>query len=60
MTTTAAAPQTRVAVHTPTLTTGTRISTALAVLVAQVGLAIPAMLNGLFQENLHTTSSQLT
>jgi MFS family permease len=60
MTATAAAPQARVAVHTPTLTAGTRISTALAVLVAQVGLAIPAVLNGLFQENLHTTSSQLT
>jgi MFS family permease len=60
MTATAVAPQARVAVHTPTLTAGTRISTALAVLVAQVGLAIPAVLNGLFQENLHTTSSQLT
>jgi MFS family permease len=50
----------RVAVHTPTLTAGTRVATALAVLVAQVGLAIPAVLNGLFQEDLHTTSSQLT
>jgi MFS family permease len=30
------------------------------VLVAQVGLAIPAVLNGLFQQDLHTTSSQLT
>ena len=60
MTATAAAPQSRVAVHTPSLTRGTRVSPALAVLVAQVGLAIPAVLNGLFQENLHTTSSQLT
>lgn len=51
---------TRRGIHTPHLTVGTRISTALAVLVAQVGLAIPAVLNGLFQENLHTTSSQLT
>jgi MFS family permease len=51
---------TRRAIHTPTLTSGTRISTTLAVLVAQVGLAIPAVLNGLFQEDLHTTSSQLT
>src|SRR5690348_17292703 len=50
----------RTAVHTPTLTVGTQVATALAVLVAQVGLAIPAVLNGLFQENLHTTSSQLT
>ncbi|WP_027944515.1 MFS transporter [Amycolatopsis taiwanensis] len=50
----------RRAIHTPSLKPGTRIATALAVLVAQVGLAIPAVLNGLFQEDLHTTSSQLT
>jgi MFS family permease len=50
----------RVAVHTPTLTPGTRVATTFAVLVAQVGLAIPAVLNGLFQADLHTTSSQLT
>lgn len=50
----------RVAVHTPFLAPGTRIATALAALVAQVGLAIPAVLNGLFQQDLHTTSSQLT
>src|SRR5947209_1964530 len=50
----------RPAVHTAFLTPGTRVATALAVLVAQVGLAIPAVLNGLFQEDLHTTSSQLT
>src|SRR5690242_17160866 len=62
LTTVASAParSARVAVHTPSLTTGTRIATAFAVLVAQMGLAIPAVLNGLFQENLHTTSSQLT
>jgi MFS family permease len=54
------ATQQRTAVHTPTLTVGTQVATALAVLVAQVGLAIPAVLNGLFQEDLHTTSSQLT
>jgi MFS family permease len=47
-------------ITTPFLTPGTRIATALAVLVAQVGLAIPAVLNGLFQQDLHTTSSQLT
>src|SRR3954451_9118356 len=52
--------QARPTVHTPTLTVGTQVATALAVLVAQVGLAIPAVLNGLFQEDLHTTSSQLT
>jgi MFS family permease len=56
----AAAPRTRAAVHTDHLTPATRIATAYAVLVAQMGLAIPAVLNGLFQEDLHTTSSQLT
>jgi MFS family permease len=50
----------RRAVTTPFLTPGTRVATALAVLVAQVGLAIPAVLNGLFQQDLHTNSSQLT
>ncbi|GHF71055.1 MFS family permease [Amycolatopsis bartoniae] len=50
----------RTAVHTPTLTPGTQVATALAVCVAQVGLAIPAVLNGLFQQDLGTTSSQLT
>jgi MFS family permease len=50
----------RAAVHTPTLTVGTQVATTFAVLVAQVGLAIPAVLNGLFQQDLHTTSSQLT
>jgi MFS family permease len=57
---TAATGRVRTAVHTPSLTAGTVVATALAVLVAQVGLAIPAVLNGLFQEDLHTTSSQLT
>ena len=42
------------------LTTGTLVAAALGVCVAQVGLAIPAVLNGLFQQDLHTTSSQLT
>ena len=44
----------------PNLTRGTMIAAALGVCVAQVGLAIPAVLNGLFQEDLGTTSSQLT
>ena len=61
MTTVASAPaRTRTAVHTDHLAPSTRIATAYAVLVAQMGLAIPAVLNGLFQEDLHTTSSQLT
>ncbi len=42
------------------LTTGTLIAAAVGVCVAQVGLAIPAVLNGLFQQDLHTSSSQLT
>ncbi len=44
----------------PRLTTGTLVAAAIAVCVAQVALAIPAVLNGLFQEDLGTTSSQLT
>jgi MFS family permease len=42
------------------LTTGTLVAAALAVAVAQVGLSIPAVLNGLFQLDLHTSSTQLT
>src|SRR6266702_6590468 len=42
------------------LTRGTLVAAALAVCVAQVALAIPAVLNGLFQQDLGTTSSQLT
>ena len=39
---------------------GTLIAGCLAVCVAQVGLAIPATLNGLFQSDLHPIGSQLT
>ena len=62
MTTAASAPArpARAAVHTSSLAPSTRVATAFAVLVAQMGLAIPAVLNGLFQQDLHTTSSQLT
>jgi MFS family permease len=42
------------------LTTGTLIASAIAVAVGQVALAIPAVLNGLFQLDLGTSSSQLT
>ena len=42
------------------LTTGTLVAAALAVCVAQVALAIPAVLNGLFQQDLGTSSAQLT
>ena len=42
------------------LSTGTLVAAALAVCVGQVALAIPAVLNGLFQKDLGTTASQLT
>jgi len=42
------------------LTTGTLVAAALAVCIGQIALAIPAVLNGLFQLDLGTTSSQLT
>jgi MFS family permease len=42
------------------LTGGTLAAAALAVLIGQLALAIPAVLNGLFQTDLHTSSSQLT
>jgi len=42
------------------LTTGTLAAAAIAVCLAQVALAIPAVLNGLFQTDLGPTSSQLT
>ena len=42
------------------LNRGTLLAAAAGVCVAQVALAIPAVLNGLFQQDLGTTSSQLT
>ena len=42
------------------LTRGTIASVVVAVCVAQVALAIPAVLNGLFQLDLGTSASQLT
>src|ERR1700684_1109382 len=50
----------RVTVHTAHLTTATIIATAIAACVGQIGLAIPAVLNGLFQQDLGSTSAQLT
>lgn len=44
----------------PDLTRGTLVAAAIAVCVGQVALAIPAVLNGLFQQDLGPTSSQLT
>lgn len=42
------------------LSAGTLIASALAVLLAQVAFAVPTVLNGLFQQDLGPTSSQLT
>jgi MFS family permease len=42
------------------LRAGTLIAAVLAVCVAQMGVAIPAVLNGLFQQDLGTSSAQLT
>lgn len=42
------------------LTAGTLFAVALAVAVAQIGLSAPAVLNGLFQGDLGTSSTQLT
>jgi MFS family permease len=42
------------------LTRGTLAAVCLAVCVGQVALAIPAVLNGLFQQDLGTSASQLT
>jgi MFS family permease len=39
---------------------GTLIAAAIAVCLAQMALAIPAVLNGLFQQDLGTSSAQLT
>jgi MFS family permease len=44
----------------PGLSRGTLVAATLAVCVAQIGLAIPAVLNGLFQQDLGPTSAQLT
>jgi MFS family permease len=46
--------------HAPAhLSRGSLAAAMLAVCVAQVGLAIPAVLNGLFQKDLGTTAAQL-
>ena len=42
------------------LSAGTLIACCLAVCLAQIGVAIPATLNGLFQQDLHPIGSQLT
>src|SRR5579863_1681168 len=42
-----------------TLTRGTIVAACLAACVGQIGFATPAVLNGLFQQDLGTTASQL-
>jgi MFS family permease len=42
------------------LTAGTLVAAVVAVAVAQIGLSLPAVLNGLFQVDLATSSTQLT
>ncbi|MCX3061156.1 MFS transporter [Streptomyces beihaiensis] len=39
---------------------GTLVAGCLAVCLAQIGIAVPATLNGLFQQDLHPVGSQLT
>lgn len=42
------------------LTAGTLLAAAFAVAIAQIGLSIPAVINGYINQDLHTTSTQLT
>jgi len=42
------------------LRTGTVVAALFAVCLAQIGLAMPATLNGVFQQDLHPVGSQLT
>ncbi|WP_414505833.1 MFS transporter [Streptomyces sp. NEAU-L66] len=46
--------------YAPSARTATLITSCLAVCLAQIALAMPATLNGLFQESLHPVGSQLT
>ncbi|MCW2867288.1 MAG: major facilitator transporter [Marmoricola sp.] len=43
-----------------TLTTGTLVASVVGCFVAQVGISIPAVINGYINLDLHTTSTQLT
>jgi MFS family permease len=47
--------------HVPSrLTTGTMVAACFGVMAGQIGIAVPATLNGLFQEYFQPTGSQLT
>ncbi|MEV7689692.1 MFS transporter [Streptomyces bungoensis] len=60
MSDTPASPPAASAAARAALPLGTLVAGCLAVCLAQIGLAIPATLNGLFQEHLHPVGSQLT
>ena len=58
---TAMAKQSSEQVHaSDTLARGTLIAAALCVFMAQFALTVPAGLNGLFQQDFHTSASELT
>jgi MFS family permease len=60
MSSTTGLPSTGAAVQRAPLALGTLIACCLAVCLAQIGVAIPATLNGLFQQDLHPVGAQLT
>ncbi|MEU9019415.1 MFS transporter [Actinomadura sp. NPDC048394] len=60
MSTTAETPSRSTPASGATLARGTLIACCVAVCLAQIGIAIPATLNGLFQKDLHPVGSQLT
>lgn len=60
MSTTAETPSRSTSASGSALARGTLIAGCVAVCLAQIGIAIPATLNGLFQKDLHPVGSQLT
>ena len=60
MSTTTGSPAAENTAQRSPLALGTLIACCLAVCLAQIGVAIPATLNGLFQQDLHPVGSQLT
>jgi MFS family permease len=55
-----ATPDPRATPHSQRLTRGTLLAAAGSVAVAQIGLSIPAVINGFINQDLATTSTQLT
>jgi MFS family permease len=60
MSTTTGSPAAENTAQRSPLALGTLLACCLAVCLAQIGVAIPATLNGLFQQDLHPVGSQLT